>query len=157
MLTPIIILIILASPLAIAFIHAKVNHSPLNVTKFSCWGLGLAFLFFFVGHLVKSAGMVEMLPPWLPFRLAIVYLTGLLELVIAIKLFIPKYQKTAAKVAIAVFVVFFPANIYSAINSIGLGGHQWGAVYLLIRTPLQIILISWAYFLCLKSYNKAVD
>ena len=102
MLTPFIILILLASPLAIAFIHAKVNNSSLNVTKFSCWGLGLAFIFFFIGHIVKSAGMVEMLPPWIPFRLAIVYLTGLLELFIAIALFIPKYQAAAAKMAIVI-------------------------------------------------------
>jgi len=51
---------------------------------------------------------------------------------------------------VLVFVVFFPANIYAALQGVGLGGHQWGAIYLLIRAPLQLILIAWAYFLCIK-------
>jgi len=154
MVTPIIILLLLSGPLSIALVYSKFSGRPLNVTKYACWGLGIAFIFFFVGHIVKTEGMVEMLPPWVSFRLTLVYLTGLLELLIAIALFIPRYQPTASKLAIVVFVIFFPANIYAALNGIGLGGHQWGPVYLLIRGPLQIILIAWAYFLCVKVHNK---
>lgn len=157
MVTPIIILLLLSSPLGIAFVYSKFSDRPLNVAKYACWGLGIAFIFFFVGHLVKTEGMVEMLPPWIPFRLALVYLTGLIELLIGIALFMPRYQPFAAKLAIVVFVIFFPANIYAALNSIGLGGHQWGPVYLLIRGPLQIILIAWAYFLCAKGHNKSMQ
>ena len=98
-----------------------------------------------------------MLPPWVPFRIELVYLTGLLELLIGIALFIPRYQPLAAKIAIVVFVAFFPANIYAALNSIGLGGHEWGPVYLLIRGPLQIILIAWAYFLCAKGHSNSTQ
>ena len=156
MLTPLIILLLLSAPLTIAFFHAKAKKTSLNTRKFACWGLGLAFIFFFIGHLVKSAGMVEMLPPWLPYRLLLVYLTGILELLVAIALFMPKYQINAAKAAIFIFITFFPANIYAAIHSIGLGGHQWGPVYLLIRTPLQIILISWAYFLCIRANTNSL-
>ncbi|MEP1448326.1 MAG: hypothetical protein ABJK37_19650 [Paraglaciecola sp.] len=153
MVTPIIILFMLTSPLIIAFLYSKFSDRPLNITKYACWGLGIAFIFFFVGHLVETEGMVEMLPSWVPSRLALVYLTGLIELLIGIALFMPRYQPLAAKLAIVVFVIFFPANIYAALNGIGLGGHQWGPVYLLIRGPLQIILIAWAYFLCLKGHN----
>jgi uncharacterized membrane protein len=149
MLTPLIILLLLSLPLAIAFMYAKATASSLNINKFACWGLGLSFIFFFIGHLVKSTGMVEMLPPWVPYRLLLVYLTGLLELLVGVALFIPKYQHNAAKTAIFIFIAFFPANIYAAMNSLGLGGHQWGPLYLLIRGPLQLILISWTYFLCL--------
>ena len=78
------------------------------------------------------------------------YITGLVELLIAVMLFIPRFQVLGAKIAIAVLVVFFPANIYAAFHSIGLGGHQWGPVYLLIRTPLQLLVIAWAYCLCIK-------
>ena len=107
-------------------------------------------MFFAIGHGVKTAGMVEMLPPWVPMRVALVYITGLLELFIAVILFIPRFQVLGAKIAIAVLVVFFPANIYAAFHSIGLGGHLWGPVYLLIRAPLQLLLIAWAYCLCIK-------
>jgi uncharacterized membrane protein len=90
-------------------------------------GLGIAFIFFSIGHVVNAEGMVEMLPAWVPLRLSIIYFTGVLELFIGLALFFPKYQINAAKAAVVVFIIFFPANIYAAINGVGLGGHQWGA------------------------------
>jgi uncharacterized membrane protein len=156
MITSIIILLILSSPLAVAFAYSKFNNSPVDIKKYASWGLGLAFIFFFIGHMLKTDGMVEMLPTWLPFRTTLIYLTGVLELLVGIALFKSSFQSIAAKAAIIIFVVFFPANIYAALNSVGLGGHQWGPVYLLIRTPLQIILIAWAYFLCIKVHKKTI-
>ncbi|MEM8844448.1 MAG: hypothetical protein AAGB35_05325 [Pseudomonadota bacterium] len=153
MTTPIIILILLTSPLLVAFIISKLAKNKLNIKKFACWGLGLTFIFFSIGHFVKTDGMVEMLPSWFPFRLEIIYVTGVLELVIGITLFFSSLQRKAAISAIAVFVLFFSSNIYAALNGVGLGGHQWGPVYLFIRTPLQLILIAWAYYLCIKNAN----
>ncbi|TEW51474.1 DoxX family protein [Psychromonas algicola] len=155
MLTPIIILLLLSLPLFVAFVYTRINNNKLDVKKFASWGLGIAFIFFFIGHIVRAQGMTEMLPTWVPFRLALIYITGLLELLIGIALFVPRYQSIATKLAIIVFIVFFPANIYSALNYIGLGGHQWGPVYLIIRGPLQLVLIGWAYFLCLEGNIKA--
>lgn len=154
--TIIIILVLLSSPLLLALLIAKLKNTTINTSKYACWGLGIAFVFFFIGHIVLADGMVEMLPPWLPLRLEIVYLTGVLELGIGLALFIPKLQLQAAKLAIAVFVVFFTANVYSAMNSVGLGGHQSGPAYLLIRTPLQIVLIAWAYYLCIKPLQRSL-
>ncbi|RUO34840.1 hypothetical protein [Aliidiomarina soli] len=154
MITPIIILCLLSSPLLVAFIVSRFTNSELAVRKYACWGLGIAFIYFFIGHLVETEGMVQMLPEWVPLRVQLIYVTGLIELAIGGALFIPKYQKVAAKVAILVFIVFFPANVYAALNGVGLGGHQWGPEYLLIRAPLQVLLIAWAYFLCVKVPNR---
>lgn len=154
MTTPIIILLILSSPLAIAFANAKFRGEAVDINKYACWGLGLAFIFFFIGHIVKTDGMVEMLPSWVPFKISLIYFTGALELVVGIALFTPKFQTIAAKLGILIFVLFFPANVYAALNGVGLGGHQWGAVYLWIRAPLQMILILWAYFLCVKDITR---
>ena len=156
MVTPIIILLILSSPLGIAFFYSRFKKIPININKYACWGLGLAFIFFFIGHIVKANGMAEMLPPWVPFKIPLIYITGAIELLVGIALFIPRFQLVAAKFGIIIFIVFFPANIYAALNSVGLGGHQWGPIYLLIRAPLQITLIAWAYFLCIKNHNKAM-
>ena len=157
MITPIIILILLFTPLALVFLYSKSYGKPIAIRKYACWGLGIAFLYFFLGHMVKTEGMVEMLPAWVPFRVFLIYATGFLELLIGIALFIPRYQVVAAKLAIVVLVLFFPANIYAAVNAVGLGGHQWGSVYLAIRAPLQIVLIAWAYFLCLKGHSKSMQ
>ena len=154
MVTPIIILCLLSAPLLLVFLVSKIKGNDLIIYKYACLGIGITFIYFFIGHMVLADGMVEMLPTWVPLRLPIIYLTGFLELLVGIALFFPKFQVNAAKLAIVIFIAFFPANIYSAINSIGLGGHQWGPQYLLIRAPLQIILIAWAYYLCVKSHNK---
>ena len=152
--TPIIILILLTSPLLFGFIKGQVTRQVINIKEYASIGLGITFVFFAIGHIVKTHGMVEMLPPWVPLRLQLVYATGLLEFAVGIALFTTKYRELAAKLAIVIFIVFFPANIYAAFNSIGLGGHQWGPIYLLIRAPLQIILIAWAYFLCVKTHSS---
>ena len=71
--------------------------------------------------------MVEMLPSVIPFRTEMIYATGVLEFFVGVALFFPYFRVKAAWIAIAILVIFFPANIYSALNSVGLGGHQWGA------------------------------
>lgn len=148
-------MLILSSPLGIAYLYSKLKSVPLDINKYACWGLGLAFLFFFIGHIVKANGMADMLPPWVPFKIPLIYITGVIELLVGIALFISRFQLVAAKLSVIIFIVFFPANIYAALNSVGLGGHQWGPIYLLIRAPLQIILITWAYFLCIKNHNRS--
>ena len=112
MITPIITLFLLTSPLGFAFLISIVRNSELDVGKYAFWGLGIAFIFFSIGHVVKTEGMVEMLPAWVPFRVPIVYLAGLLEVIIGTTLFFRKLQVIAAKAAIIVLVVFFPANIF---------------------------------------------
>ncbi len=153
MTAPAIILVLLSSPLLLAFLVSKAKGTELSIHKYSCWGLAIAFIFFSIGHFVKTAGMVEMLPSVIPFRTEMIYATGVLEFLVGIALFFRHFRLKAAWVAIVIFVLFFPPNIYSALNSVGLGGHQWGAAYLFIRAPLQAILIAWTYFLCI---NKGI-
>jgi len=156
MLTPIIILFLLSVPLLIALLISRLSNSDLNVSQYACWGLGMAFIFFCIGHFVQTEMMVAMLPPWAPLRLTIIYLTGLLVLLIGLALFIPQLQMTAAKLAIVVLVLFFPINIYAALYSVDINGQQWGLAYLLVRAPLQIILVAWAYFLCIKIHPNVI-
>jgi len=159
MFIPFIILCLVVSPLLSVFILIKLNvlsHKTLAVQKYACWGLALTFIFFFIGHFVKTDDLVVMLPPWLPFRLPIIHFTGIIELGIAIALFSKKYRQGAVRLAIVVFIAFFPANIYAAIQSIGSGGHQWGPIYLFVRAPLQIFLIAWSYYLCLERRGKTI-
>nr|WP_233709933.1 hypothetical protein [Aestuariicella albida] len=143
-------------PALVAVLVSVIRGKPLpaSLAEFhpcACWGLGVAFLFFSMGHVVQTAGMIEMLPPWMPWRESLVYATGALEMAIGLALFIPRWQLLAAKLAAVVLIVFFPANVYAALNSVGLGGHQWGPVYLLIRGPLQLLLLGWTWFLCIAA------
>ena len=147
MTTPIIILTLLMGPLAVFWIIHRANLSISSQRQLAAYGLALAFGFFALGHFVKTDGMVAMLPNLIPeaWRYALVYLTGGLEFAIALLLLRHSTRRMAAWTALPVFIGFFPANVYAALNYTGLGGHNWGPVYLWIRGPLQLVLIAWTY------------
>ena len=150
MITPILILSLLALPLAVACLAGRWHGRRPDVERHAALGLALAFLFFATGHFALTDDMVRMLPPWVPGREPLVYATGVLEILIAAGLLVAKTRRSAAIAAMVVFVAFFPANVYAAWNGVGTGGHQWGPVYLFIRLPLQLVLLAWTYFLCLR-------
>lgn len=148
MLTPILMLLLLSLPClgARVFGRRRTRH---ELAGAAAWGTGLLFLFTASGHFLQTQPMMEMLPPWVPGREALVYATGLLEIAIAVALFVPRWRTLGAWAATAVLIGFFPANIYAAIQQAPMGGHAWGPVYLLVRGPLQLIILGWIWLLVL--------
>jgi len=119
-------------------------------------GLALLFLFTGSGHFLQTEPMAQMLPPWVPARVPLVYLTGVLEFAIAIAFLLPETRRAAGWMAAAVLVLFFPANIYAAVNHVPMGGHAWGPVYLLVRGPLQLAILMWIYWFTLRRPRSAI-
>ncbi|HEX5886100.1 MAG TPA: DoxX family protein [Pyrinomonadaceae bacterium] len=109
-------------------------------------GLSLFFLFSSIGHFIRTAAMAEMLPPAIPYRIELIYLTGVLELLGAMGVWIPRLTKLTGFLLILMLIGLLPANIYSAFNRVEFGGHGAGPVYLLIRVPFQLFAIWWTYF-----------
>ena len=150
MTTPLIMLGLLMVPFGALYLLSRVTDRPLDRMQAAAISLGIVFVFTGIGHFIRTEPMSEMLPAWVPHQTVIIYATGFLEFALAGALFTSKFRLRAAWACIAVLILFFPANIYAAINHTGMGGHTWGPVYLLIRGPLQLILISWAYFLIIR-------
>jgi uncharacterized membrane protein len=117
-------------------------------------GLGILFIFTGVGHFVQTAPMAQMLPEFVPARVPLVILTGLLEFAVAAGLFVPRTRRLAGWTAAAMLVLFFPANIYAAFAQVPMGGHAWGPVYLLIRAPLQAAIIAWVWWFALRQADE---
>ena len=95
-------------------------------------------------HVVMTDAMVAMLPSFVPMRAEIVYLTGVLEILAAIGLLVPSASRFTGWCLIAFFVAVLPANVYSALNRVGLGEH--GPAYLWFRVPLQLLFIGWIWY-----------
>lgn len=146
MTTPLIILSLLFVPLLVARVVGGTSKTRLGGTI----GIALAFAFFGVGHFVKTDAMTRMLPPFVPLATPLVLVTGLLELGIAAGLAHPAHRRIAGLFAIGVLVAFFPVNVYAAFNHTGMGGHVLGPIYLLIRAPLQALLIWWTWFFVVR-------
>lgn len=154
MTTPLIILAILTTPyLVLSAIERMQGRSDLGPLG-GALGLSFAFLFFGFGHFAVAGPMTRILPPEIPYRLALIYVTGLMEIALGLALLFPRWRRAAGWAAIALLVLFFPANIYGALTRADFGAHEWGPAYLLIRTPLQIILIAWAYWFAVRAAGK---
>ena len=113
-------------------------------------GLALMFLFTASGHFIRTRLMSEMLPSWVPRRVPIIYVTGVLEMVGAIVLLTPHAYRLAGAGLLLFLVGVLPANIYAAFNRVGMGGHERGPAYLLVRVPLQLVLMGWTYWFAMR-------
>ena len=109
-------------------------------------GLSLFFVFTATGHFIRPQEMSTMLPSSIPYRIEIIYLTGVLELLGAIGVWIPRLMKLAGFSLMLMLIGVLPANIYSAINRVDFGGHGSGPAYLLVRVPFQFFVIWWIYY-----------
>lgn len=135
------------------------NSLPVRSQASGDWaglfGLTLLFAFTGVGHFILTGPMTDMLPEAVPFRVELVYATGVLEVLLALAVLLPNYRRTVGWLLLAMLAAFLPVNIYAAVNHIGPGGHQWGPIYLLIRIPLQAFLAFWVWRFAVKSGKPA--
>lgn len=113
-----------------------------------------------IAHFVYTKGMTMMLPDFLPFPTEIIHTTGILEILGAIGILIPKFQRQTAWLLIYFFIAILPANIFSALKHVNMETATYdgeGLSYLWFRIPLQIFFIGWVYFSCLSPASKWQD
>lgn len=108
-------------------------------------GVSLLFLLTGITHFVATHTMARMLPPFVPRRTEIVYLTGAFELAGAAAIWIPRIEQAAGACLVALIIAVLPANLYTALHHLPIAGHQDGVRYLLARIPFEIFLIVWVY------------
>ena len=94
-------------------------------------------------HFVKPGFFLKIVPPYIPFHLEVVYLSGVCELLLGICLLIPATSRAAAWGIIALLFAVFPANIYVYQHQEIIPASH--TVHFL-RLVLQGVLILWAYW-----------
>jgi uncharacterized protein (DUF2141 family)/uncharacterized membrane protein len=109
---------------------------------------GLTLLLFMTSsaHFANAAQMMLMLPDWVPARMAIIYATGVMEIALAIGLWVPGLTQRVGVAIALMLVCFLPANIYSAMIALPFGGAEIGPSYLLVRIPYQLFLVWWTFW-----------
>jgi uncharacterized membrane protein len=114
--------------------------------------LGLAFVFAFaaLGHFVRTDAMAEMIPPSVPQRRALIQVSGVFELVLAILVLAWPNSRLVGLTIMGFLIAVFPSNVYAALRRVGFGGHSTGPRYLIIRAPLQLLLILWTYWFVVR-------
>lgn len=88
-------------------------------------------------HFFRTDASASIIPPVFPARHLLVLITGVLEILGAIGLFLPLFRRPAALWTAIMMVAVFPANVYAAGQMIG--GLQMPGVP--VRLALQIVYI----------------
>lgn len=137
-------LITLLVTFALARVWAQTKSRPNPNARAARFALAAMLTVTGIAHFVSTEAMAQMVPPFLPGAVAIIYATGVLELAAAALLLkrIDRPTPWLGWVLASFFMALLPANIYSAVAESGLGGH--GAQYLWFRIPLQVLFIGWA-------------
>jgi len=156
MTTVIVMLILMMVPYAVAQVRTAVTHREVDLRASGAIGLTILFIFTGIGHFIETEAMSQMLPPWVPARVLLIYATGILEFAISAGFFLRKHRRMTGWLAAAMLVLFFPANIYAAMNHIPMGGHASGPIYLLVRAPLQAIIVLWIYWFTIRRPASAL-
>ncbi len=104
-----------------------------------------------ITHFIIPGAFAQIVPPQLPYPVALAYLSGVAEIALGVGLLHPRTRKLAAWGIIAMLIAIFPANIYMAVSDVTVTGVfgrtldpspavRWG------RLPFQGVLIVWAWW-----------
>jgi uncharacterized membrane protein len=108
-------------------------------------GRGIFAALFIVGgiaHFLMPNVYMRIMPPYLPYHRALVLASGVFEVALGILLLIPRTSHLAAWGLIALLIAVFPANLFMYQHS---EQFHVSPILLLLRLPLQGLLILWAY------------
>ena len=100
-----------------------------------------------IKHFIEPEYFLSIVPPYLPYHLELVYISGLFEILFGLLILFPKYRYYGAIGLILLLVALFPANIYLAQSKEAqeaLGATQEIATW---RLPIQGVLIWIAYYI----------
>ena len=97
-------------------------------------------------HFLRPAMYMKIMPPYVPWHGAMVYLSGAAEIAGGLGLLIPMVRRAAAIGLIALLIAVFPANIYMATNPVEAGAGGLPPVALWGRLLLQPLFIWWLWW-----------
>jgi len=100
-----------------------------------------------IKHFIEPEFFLPIVPPYLPYHIELVYLSGVFEVLFGIMILIPKYRYWGSIGLILLLIAVFPANIYlhqSQEAQEAIGASKQIATW---RLPMQGILIWIAYWI----------
>lgn len=113
--------------------------------------MGLVYVLAGVTHFTATEFFTQIMPPYLPWHVELVWLSGVIEIVLGILVIVPATRVMAAWGIVLLLIAIFPANLHAAMNDVQLTyrpawmsqptpAQAWG------RLPIQLVLIAWAWW-----------
>ena len=114
-------------------------------------GLAIVFLWFMLGgiaHFTNPEFFVAIMPPYVPWHLEIVYLSGVFEILGALGVLLPAVRQLAGNCLILLVICVSPANIYMWMNPELFPDVT--EVFLSVRLVVQVLLL-WLIWWCTRT------
>ena len=127
------------------------NFKPLTI-----YVMSIMYVFIGIRHFLDPQYFLHIVPPQLPFKLFLVYLTGVIEVVGGAAILSPKSRKVGAYLLIFLLVSVFPANIYLYASETPQSLLGISKIDALIRMPFQAPLILLAFWHSKENHPKWV-
>ncbi len=87
-----------------------------RASQVGLWFVSALFLTSGVSHFLLTRFFVAIMPPYLPWPHAAVYVSGAFEIIGAIGLLLPAYRRAAGIGLFVLTILVTPANIHMALN-----------------------------------------
>lgn len=110
--------------------------------------LNVLFVAAGINHFVSPGIYLRITPDYLPWPLALVYVSGFFEVLGGVAVAIPCLRRAAGYGLIALLVALFPANVDMVLNADDFPSIPYWV--LVARLPLQGILIAWVWWSAVK-------
>ncbi len=112
-----------------------------NVSIFT---MGIFYIVVGIHHFFEPEWYVQIVPPPLPFKLGLVYISGFFEMLLGSLLFFKSKRLIAGWGLILLLIAVYPANIYLALTN----GEALDTTALIAwgRLPFQFVFIGLAYW-----------
>ena len=115
--------------------------------------LAIFFIAAGVNHFVSPDVYLKIMPDYLPWPLALVYVSGFFEVLGGVGVLVPKLRRSAGWGLIAMLIAIFPANVDMLVNADQFATIPFWA--LVVRLPLQGVLIAWVWWAAVKGADIA--
>ena len=117
-----------------------------NISHVIWTGVRILFAIFMimggVQHFLKPDFYQPFVPAFLPFPIAIIYLSGLVEIGLGLILFFKKYAGIAALGIFILMILFLPIHVWDVFSDApAIGSHKAA----LIRLPFQFLFMAIAW------------
>jgi uncharacterized membrane protein len=120
------------------------------MTNLSRAGLALFFIFAGLAHFATPAPYLTIMPPYLPWPVALVAVSGAAEILGGVGVCFRSTRRAAGWWLIALLIAVFPANLQAISNGMIVGGYVVTEWVLWARLPLQLLLVILVWRVCLS-------
>ncbi|HME10054.1 MAG TPA: hypothetical protein VKG25_23555 [Bryobacteraceae bacterium] len=127
-------------------------HLKILSTAQKIW-VGVAAVFYVAAgtlHFLKPDPYLRIMPPYIPWHQAMVWVSGAFEILGGLGLTLTKTRRAAAWGLVLLLIAVFPANLYMAMHPIEAGAASIAPALRWGRLPLQLVLIWWLLW-CTRS------